>query len=184
MPSDAFDDILALEENFYSDGYRQGLNDGIIAGRIEGRKFGLEKGFEKYVESAKLYGKSVIWANRTLHFSRLASEKTTKFEETGPSHVQLEQLATSLRLPLLPNSQRLIKHLQVLHALAESESLSTENTEEAVSDFDDRYKRAQAKVKVVERMVGESQREADDSGKIAPRGDSNIEDASIGKHAD
>jgi flagellar biosynthesis/type III secretory pathway protein FliH len=64
MPPNTFDEILGLEEQFYDDGYKQGLEDGVKAGRIEGRTFGLEKGFEKYVESGRLYGKSLVWANR------------------------------------------------------------------------------------------------------------------------
>jgi hypothetical protein len=184
MPNEPFDEILGLEEAFYSDGYKSGLDDGLKAGRVEGRKFGLEKGFEKYVDSAKLYGRSLIWANRTSKFQQLDFEKTSKAEYASLEQVHSEQLTTSLRLPSLPSNQRLVKHLQVLHALAESDSLSTENTEEAVSDFDDRYKRAQTKAKIIERMVGETQRAGDDFGKIAPRGDSNIEDASIVKRAD
>jgi hypothetical protein len=184
MPNETFDEVLGLEEEFYADGYRSGLDDGLIAGRVEGRKFGLEKGFEKYVDSAKLYGRSLIWANRTSKLQQLHSGEMSRAKETTLELVSSDQLTTSSRLPLLPNNQRLVKHLQVLHALAESDSLSTENTEEAVSDFDDRYKRAQAKAKIIERIVGETPRGGDDLGKIAPRGDSNIEDASIGKRVD
>lgn len=35
--------------------------------------------------------------------------------------------------------------------------MSTQNDEDAVSEFDDRLKRAQAKAKMVEKMVGEGQ---------------------------
>lgn len=169
MESDTFDEILGLEETFYDDGHRQGMTDGVQAGRIEGRTFGLEKGFEKYVESARLSGKALVWANRIpqLHRGHPGSQST-------------EPTSTTQTLPPLPDNQRLIKHLKVLHALAESESLSTENTEEAVSDFDDRFKRAQAKAKVIERLVGEANVEMDGSGKKS-KGNENIEDASIRK---
>jgi hypothetical protein len=183
MPNETFDEILGLEESFYADGYQSGLEDGIVAGRIEGRKFGLEKGFEKYVEGAKLYGKSLVWANRVPQLQTAVSRRL-EASDKSPEQTRAELSSAPLRLPSVSNNQRLVKHLQVLHALAESESLSTENTEDAVSDFDDRYKRAQAKAKIIERMVGETQREAEDSGKILPRGDSNIEDASIGKRVD
>jgi hypothetical protein len=66
-----------------------------------------------------------------------------------------------MTLPSLSKSQRLERHLKVLHALSESESLSTENTEEAVSDFDDRLKRAEGKAKIIERLVGEGREEVD-----------------------
>jgi len=171
MESDAFDEILGLEERFYNDGYRQGMTDGVKAGRIEGRTFGLEKGFEKYVESGKLHGKSLIWANRIPQLqqkskSRESSQESSYLRSTSSHH-----------LPPLPDNQRLVKHLKVMHALSESETLSTENTEESVSNFDDRYKRAQAKAKIIERLVGESKGELDNSGKLARNG--NIEDASI-----
>jgi hypothetical protein len=58
-------------------------------------------------------------------------------------------------LPPLPDNPRLGKHITTLYALAETESLSIENSDEAVDDFDDRLRRAQGRFKVIERMVGE-----------------------------
>lgn len=152
MGSNAFDKVLGLEEEFYEGGFRQGYEDGVKAGRIEGRTFGLENGFAKYVESGRIYGKSLIWANRSPRFKKMDPTPTS---ETSP------------RLPQLPDNQRLVKHLKVLHAVSESASLSTENSEEAVSDFDDRLKRAQAKAKIIERMIGESKGDIDGAGKEA-----------------
>ena len=62
-----------------------------------------------------------------------------------------------MELPPLPHKDggRLRKHISTLYALAETESLSTENNDDAVSDFDDRLRRAQGRAKVIERMVGE-----------------------------
>lgn len=142
MPPANFDEVLSLEEGFYSHGLEEGKVDGVKAGRIEGRTFGLEKGFEKYVESGRLYGKSLVWANRLPK----AAPKPT--EHTPSRH-----------LPPLAEQQRLLKHVKVLHALSESGSLSTENTEDAVSDFDDRFKRSQGKVKIIERLTGEAKTE-------------------------
>jgi len=45
------------------------------------------------------------------------------------------------------------KNIKMVHALVEPETLSTANTDEAVQDFDDRLKRAQAKAKVVTKMI-------------------------------
>ncbi|TVY33669.1 putative ORAOV1 family protein [Lachnellula occidentalis] len=171
MEAATFDEVLALEETFYNDGYQQGKADGVKAGRIEGRTFGLEKGFEKFVESGRLYGKSLVWANRMPQLQESGGADL----ETTPTPTPT---ASSQKLPLLPGNQRLVKHLKVFHALAESDSLSTENSEEAVSDFDDRFKRAQAKAKVIERLVGETKGDLDSSGKII-NGNANIEDASI-----
>lgn len=152
MDSNAFDEVLGLEEEFYENGFHQGYEDGVKAGRIEGRTFGLENGFAKYVESGRIYGKSLIWANRSPHFRKI--EATPRSEP-------------SMKLPQLLDNPRLAKHLKVLHAVSESASLSTENSEEAVSDFDDRLKRAQAKAKIVERMVGESKGDVEGAGKEA-----------------
>ncbi|KAG4436862.1 hypothetical protein IFR05_007668 [Cadophora sp. M221] len=163
MALHTFDEVLGLEEQFYRDGFNQGLEDGVKAGRIEGRTFGLEKGFEKYIESGRLYGKSIIWANRMPQLQKRVTDPN-KSVHGFPSHVsvtssddQSPQPVQSSNLKILPENQRLTKHVKVLHALAESESLSTENSEEAVSDFDDRLKRAQGKTKIIERIIRENQ---------------------------
>jgi hypothetical protein len=166
MELDAFSEILGLEEQFYDDGFQQGLADGVKAGQIEGRTFGLEKGFEKYVESGKLYGKSLVWANRipgsqNSHVTHDRQEAVSPSDAASSLHD--ERNSSPLTLPLLPQNQRLSKHLKVLHALSESETLPIENTEEAVSDFDDRLKRAQGKAKVIERLIGEN-RQGGESG--------------------
>lgn len=180
MDHNPFDEILDLEEQFYNEGYQQGLADGVKAGRIEGRTFGLEKGFEKYIESARLHGKSLVWANRVpeLHSVTLPGTGTSGLEiskNTNESDIQ------PLALPQLPKNPRLAKHIKVLYALAESESLPTENTEEAVTDFDDRLRRAQAKTKVIERMIGEVEGEVNLPGTAVSSKDGSIEDASIPK---
>lgn len=174
MSKDTFDEILSLEEKFYDDGYQDGLADGIKAGRIEGRRLGLEKGFEKYVESARLYGKALVWTNRMPLFAQDIKTSDEASPGSNPASTTDGSSTSRKLLPQLPKNQRMAKHIKVLHALAESESLSTANSEEAVSDFDDRLKRAQAKVKIIERMVGEV-----NEGGVVPvkGGDENIEEA-------
>lgn len=131
--TDPFDELLNLEDSLYQQGYAQGVADGERAGRIEGRSFGIEKGFEKFVEAGRLYGKAVVWANRL------------------PSSASSDS-----KLPVLnAGGARLEKNIVMLHGLVEPETLSTENGDEAVNDFDDRVKRAQGKARVVERQVGE-----------------------------
>ncbi|KAE9377877.1 DUF1715-domain-containing protein [Stipitochalara longipes BDJ] len=169
MQSDTFDEVLGLEEQFYGDGFAQGLADGVKAGQVEGRTFGLEKGFEKYLESGRLYGKSLIWANRIPRLQdTIANEKTQDagLATDNASKDLKEKRNLDNALPPLLQHERLSKHLKVLYALSESESLSTENTEEAVSDFDDRLKRAQGKAKIIERIVGEG-KEEDSSGQTS-----------------
>ena len=138
--SDPFDDLMNLEEKFYSEGYALGETEGSKAGRIEGRVFGLEKGFEKFMEAGRLHGRAMVWAAR---FPQ--QEGAMKLNETV---VPAQQSA----LPFLSNNPRLEKHIRVLYALSEPASLSTDNTEEAVSDFDDRLKRSHAKIKIIERL--------------------------------
>lgn len=156
--SDPFDDIINLEEKFYSDGHKAGIADGARAGRIEGRSFGIEKGYEKFVEAGRLYGKSVVWANR-LPQARASSASTE------------QQQQQQLLLPKLNGGGggggRLEKNVLTLHALVEPETLSTENSDEAVNDFDDRVKRAQGKARVIERQVGEEGVKKDGAAKVA-----------------
>lgn len=161
---DPFDDLLGLEDQFYNEGYTLGAAEGAKAGRIEGRVFGLEKGFEKYMEAGRLHGRSIVLAGR---FPQDAATQTTT-------------------LPHLSNNPRLEKHIRVLYALSEPASLSTDNSEEAVSDFDDRLKRALAKLKIIERLVGEDvptsasgDSLAHEVGGTSKSADQNIEDVDI-----
>lgn len=152
--NDAFDDLLNLEEEFYSEGYEQGVADGDRAGRIEGRAFGIEKGFEKFVEAGRLHGKSVVWANRlppARQQPRDGGAAAPPSSATAPPAGSKQQA-----LPVLGGGgARLEKNIVTLHALVEPDTLSTDNTDDAVNDFDDRVKRAQGKARVIERHVGE-----------------------------
>lgn len=187
MDADPFDELLGLEDQFYNEGYELGLADGAKAGRTEGRAFGLEKGFEKYVESGRLYGKSLVWFSRLRSSSsqRPQDSKTTEASAGSERTASTSPDNHDVPLPRLSANPRLEKHIKVLSALAEPASLSTENTEDAVSDFDDRLKRAVGKAKIIEKMVGE---EAPDSGAASAsivrsqyNGDSNIEEISISR---
>lgn len=156
MADDPFESVLNLEDQFYQDGYKQGHADGDRAGRIEGRSLGLEKGYQKFLESGRLHGKATIWANRLPGLQAKS--------QTG-SHQQIERLSVEetpqKNLPPLPHNARLEKNVTILFALTEPESLSTENNDEAVNDFDDRLKRAEGKAKVIEKMVGEDHKKDD-----------------------
>jgi hypothetical protein len=150
MTDDLFEDLHNLEENYYQDGYRLGVEDGSRTGRIEGRTFGLEKGFEKFFEMGKLHGKAQILTVRLPPISATSTEHESMKHE-GDTSTPEENGA----IKKLPNNERLAKHIRTLFALSELESLSTENNEDAVSEFDDRFKRAVAKAKVIENIVGE-----------------------------
>ncbi|KAH6627146.1 hypothetical protein B0J18DRAFT_161224 [Chaetomium sp. MPI-SDFR-AT-0129] len=183
--TDPFDSLLTLEDQFYTEGYNQGMADGLAAGRTEGRQLGLERGFQKFAEAGRLQGRAIVWANRlggggtkggrggessgegggrssqetaaTTTSTFIPTSITTSTPPTKPKpETETDTKATEPHsLPPLPPNPRLSKHITTLYALSETESLSTENNDEAVDDFDDRLRRAQGRFKVIERMVGE-----------------------------
>ncbi|KAM0523950.1 hypothetical protein ACHAPE_001203 [Trichoderma viride] len=142
MSSDLFDDVFTLEDRFYTQGYNQGVQDGARAGRIEGRSLGMEKGFEKFLESGRIASKSLVWANRL-----------PQNLQPGSAAGEKEKSSEACTLPPLPKNPRLEKNIKLAYALVEPDTLSTENSDEAVQDFDDRVKRAQGKVKIIEKML-------------------------------
>lgn len=162
---DDFDSLLNLEDTLYTTAYSQGAADGAHAGRIEGRIFGLEKGFEKFTSLGQLHGRSVVWGSRILKSGDSTSiTNEAKNQHDGPqkqneSNPQTTQVAgqdvSKKDLPSQPSSSRLTNNITLLHSLTDPETFSTDNTEEAVADFDDRHKRAGAKAKVIERMLRE-----------------------------
>ena len=172
MEDDPFDSLLRIEEQYYKEGYDLGVKDGSHAGLIEGRLFGLEKGFEKYVTIGTLHGRSVLWSGRLRRARRGISgdgmsEASTMLKdrqspghefawECKPPNQEEHTLTTPGTIPQIPNNTRLEKHIRILYALTELSSLSTENSEESVSAFDDRLKRADGKVKIIEKILDES----------------------------
>lgn len=107
-------------------------------------------------------------------------------EQQQPPPLATEASAAWKSLPSLSNNPRLEKHIRTLYALVEASSLSTANTEEAVADFDDRLKRAEGKVKIIEKLIGEfGDRETEGNGEPGGKasqkkssGDGSIEDIS------
>jgi hypothetical protein len=130
---DPLNDVFTIEDRFYTQGYNAGLADGIPAGRAEGRSLGMQKGFEKFSEASRLASRAVIWANRLPSNSATQCDLPKLAGGTGP---------------------RMEKNVKSVYALLEPGTLSTKNEDDAVQDFDDRLRRAQGKVKIVERMVG------------------------------
>ncbi|KAI9815003.1 MAG: hypothetical protein M1827_002846 [Pycnora praestabilis] len=188
---DPFESLLSLEDQFYDEGYQLGVADGYRAGRIEGRVFGLEKGFERYVAMGALHGKSAVWSGRLTkapkqreadpaplpaqhqqHKEQLSSVHVGGSRTVGDSGVGGESMAaegaSEQDVQALPDNPRLQRHIQTLHALTEPASLSTQNNEDAVSDFDDRLRRAGAKVKVIEKLIDEADK---NSGEGSPNAD-------------
>ena len=175
---DMFDSLLELEEQFYQEGYRLGEIDGERAGHLEGRAFGIEKGFEKFREMGRLNGRALVWSGRLGETHMPSSEGNQVFQSSN------DEITSHGLKPLA--SGKLESHLRTLYALTEPESLSTENNEEKVAEFDDRFRRAQGKVKIVEKLVRDRglktlSIDKPSSAHAKPQGqlESNIEDVSI-----
>ena len=160
MKDDLFDSLLDLEDQYYQEGYDVGVKDGTQAGLLEGRLFGLEKGFEKYLAMGRLHGRSVLWAGMLPRSRRGKSSNgdVSQLANAGGTQKcpQHNMLPAPDNLPTTQSNTRLERHIRILYALTEPSSLSKENNEDSVSDFDDRFKRADGKVKVIEKLLGES----------------------------
>ncbi|KAI9801315.1 MAG: hypothetical protein M1833_002885 [Piccolia ochrophora] len=164
---DPFSGLLDLEDNFYKEGYDAGHADGRAAGHLEGHQLGLEKGFENHLEIGRIYGRACIWAARMPSPSRTAGDASqhsmqmdtanSSSTPVSPAGLVAGDVGESVpTLPPLPDNSRLEKHIRTLLALVDPSTVSTENTEEAGANLEERLRRAKAKVKVIERMTGES----------------------------
>jgi hypothetical protein len=168
---DPFDDLLTLEDTLYTTAHDQGVADGARAGRIEGRIFGLEKGFEKFAALGELYGRGSVWGSRIASLSSATSKPSTSTStqtpDANPTHPGEPQATptpptqggtndTATLPPLPTSSTRLQSNITLLYHLTDPLTFSTSNDEPSVADFDDRFKRAGAKAKVIERIIGET----------------------------
>ncbi|KAI1335400.1 DUF1715-domain-containing protein [Xylariaceae sp. FL0016] len=176
---DLFDDVLNLEEQAYQEGYEQGRQDGAEAGRIEGLSVGLKKGFEKFFEAGRLQSKALIWANRLPNFQtresvevRLPLEGQTVQPQHGEERKENEDLNTRemeiCKLTPLNSNPRLARNVAMLYGLVEPGTLSTRNEDEDVNDFDGRMKGAQGKLRMIERVVGETNEKSAASQSTGP----------------
>ena len=204
MAEDLFDSLLKLEDKFYDEGHSLGVEDGRRAGLIEGRIFGLEKGFEKYAAMGMLHGRSVVWAGRLpassqdhqggrpLCHKNCNEEKPDQIlglcssdgaqdgqDKAAGSHVWDQK--TPDDLPSIPDNSRLEKHIRTLYALVEPSSLSVANSEASVSEFDDRFKRAEGKTRIIKKLIGEENQDGTINGSSLNNkaGDSGIKDINI-----
>ena len=157
---DPFDDLLTLEDTLYTTAHSQGVADGARAGRIEGRIFGLEKGFEKFASLGELHGRGAVWGSRLparvpapIPSAQDPSHATPTLSPESPNQ---PSTITTTQLPAIQNpTSRLQSNISLLYHLTDPPTFSTSNTEADVADFDDRVKRAGAKAKVIERIIGE-----------------------------
>ncbi|KAK9429753.1 hypothetical protein V1505DRAFT_148151 [Lipomyces doorenjongii] len=128
---DLFDSLLTLETSFYQQGYNEGLNDGLRSGTSEGTQFGLQTGFQRFVSVGILQGRCRVWKELS---SGTNSSSNTAADDVVPV-----------------GGGRSTKQLQVLTELVTG--IPTENTEDAVEEYESRMKRAKARAKVVVRLL-------------------------------
>ncbi|KAI1466089.1 DUF1715-domain-containing protein [Daldinia caldariorum] len=171
---DLFDDILNLEEQYYKQGYDEGYRDGAEAGRVEGRSVGMKTGFEKFLEAGRLQGRAIVWQSRLPNRQKSSSSTATASININNNSQQKEETAQEgqqsattsqdekekedseqRRLPPLSSNPRLEKNITMLYGILEPGTLSTQNDDESVNDFDSRLKGAQSRVKMIERAIGE-----------------------------
>lgn len=136
-----------IPHSFYAEGHALGVADGETAGRTEGRIFGLEKGFEKFLEVGRLQGRCAVWSAR----SELPTGAPTRIENT-----------------------RARKNIQALALLLTNPPFK--NDEESVEEVEETLKRGRAKVKVLERMLGEKENVGENVREDDGTGEQNIED--------
>ncbi|WEW55656.1 hypothetical protein PRK78_001089 [Emydomyces testavorans] len=152
------DSLLNLEESFYAEGYQLGVKDGEKAGFTEGSIFAIETAYEKFQEMGRLYGKGIIWAKRLPGNHGLLHSSNPRHLDavTGRCGQDSDKRLDNFQLPDLPPNPRLEKHLATFLSLVDPLTLSRENTEDAVAEFDERLKKAAAKAKIIEKLLGES----------------------------
>jgi hypothetical protein len=152
MDSNLLDSLLDLEEEFYNEGYELGTADGAESGYTEGSVFAVEKGFEKFVEMGRLYGKSLVWAQR-LDLKQSGAKPSS--QTANADSLSLDPPICKDMPSLPPHSTRLARNLQTLLELVDPATLDMSNTEEAVNDVDERLKGAATKAKLIQRAMGE-----------------------------
>ena len=196
------DSLLRLEETYHAEGHALGETDGTHAGLLEGRAFGLQRAFERFSAMGRLHGRSVIWTSRMglepaenrettnapeqkindeeenhepfLPSLPSASNPDLDIPDAAETQPNQKNLSTARWTQIKPTT-RLRKHVTLLYGLTEPESLSMENTEDAVTEFEDRYKRATTKAGMISKLVGEIVEEVAGDGKK----DTGIEDIDI-----
>ncbi|KAB8621935.1 hypothetical protein FH972_026044 [Carpinus fangiana] len=103
-----------------------------------------------------------LQATAKLWAARLPSKDLTAYKDSSQAS------SAELSLPALVSHTRLEKHIETLLALVDSATLSMDNSDDAVAEFDDRLKRAQAKAKVIERIIGENSVQRQNTSTLDP----------------
>ncbi|KAI1332601.1 hypothetical protein F5Y16DRAFT_120379 [Xylariaceae sp. FL0255] len=109
-------------------------------------------------------GKTKASSSSGKHASAAATNLESELERTldlnpskdesdpGPSSTTKTEQPS---LPPLKSNPRLEKNIEMLYGLVEPGTFSMENDDESVNDFDSRMKGAQARLRLIERAIGE-----------------------------
>lgn len=160
MATDPFDELLELENDYYKEGYDAGVADSTYAGMIEGKVFGIEKGYEKALQLGKLHGRALVWQHRFSPSKKdpgqgEGSSDTSSASTPRPAEAQkLDEFVRSLGQ--LPDNVRLRRHVEALHTASDASTVLKDNSDDSVTEFDDRIAKANAKAKVIANIMGES----------------------------
>lgn len=166
MSTDPLDDLLSLETTFYNEGFEAGVADSAHAGLIEGKLFGIEKGYEKALEIGRVHGRALLWQRRLESdgSESAASPPVTKRENGSTNSISTfseEDISviTTILPPLTTSSTniaRLKKHISTLIALTDPTTLPKDNSDDSVSELEERISKIRARVKMISTMTGES----------------------------
>lgn len=149
MCDQTFAEVLLLEQEFFEKAYEEGKSDGEAAGKLEGREIGVNYGFEKFLKLGRLHGKSLILGNRIF----VPQYSLGEVSEESQTSSYFEPTPASCLLKPLHNSQKALKHIKDLHKLVDPKTLSFENDEDAISDFNDRLKKANNKERLIKVLI-------------------------------
>lgn len=190
MDDDILDSVLDLEEISYQAGFDEGRADGIEAGYAEGKVLGIEKGYQNALELGKLHGRTLM-LNACFSDPNLVSDDATVSSFIKPATAKTSASTTDNdafvpkmpSLPIISDNPRLKKHVETLLKLTDPHTLSVENSDEAVEEFDDRMKKAVAKAKVIDKLIAKTYKMtvSGDAGEINNQpitGSGNIEELS------
>jgi hypothetical protein len=157
MENNLLESLLDLEEEFYKEGYSLGATEGAQAGYIEGSVFAVEKGFEKFIEMGRLYGKALVWGQRLAELDASRPKDTSYMSQlhSGKDKGTCLEPFICKEMSSFPPSSRLAKNINTLLELVDPASLPMKNTEEAVTDVDERLRGAAIKAKLIQRALGE-----------------------------
>lgn len=158
MSVDPFDELLELENDFYKEGFEAGVADSAYAGLIEGKLFGLEKGYDKAIELGKARGRALVWEQRLakdLGAPTNAESGSTDTTLSSKSDAETDISTIASKLDPLPNNARLRKHVDFLVSITDPTSVPKDNSDESVSEVDERVTKIRARMKMLSNLWGE-----------------------------